>query len=263
MYGVNVTVWRHNQRNSTATHLTTYLQTPPAPRTVHLLSIGNAHYEATSLPEADYPLLSDPSSRAPQSTRSSKALQSSLSVNPAPSVPVIAAPEVNASDLVAEPVSLSDHVAESGLISASEIGLVAGPSLIPASKIVPTSELAPPEILLPNIEEYCGLVLNDEKYFHAILDGVKIYEVRVVSRFNLPPRIIFHPNKTVQASGYTQNIEAMVHPFEHDRPLTNAEELLGVTANGKHLGMTEDETSEFVAQAKKKNKKAVFYLYKL
>jgi hypothetical protein len=176
---------------------------------------------------------------------------------------VIAAPEVNASDLVAEPVSLSDHVAESGLISASEIGSVPDPSLIPASEIVPTSELTPPEILQPNIEEYCGLVLNDEKYFQAILDEVKIYEVRVVSRLNLPPRIIFHPNKAVQASGYTQNIEAMVHPFEHDRPLTNAEELLGATANGKHLGMNEDETSEFVAQAKKKNKKAVFYLYKL
>ena len=265
MYGVNVTVWRHNERNGIATHLTTYLQTPPAPRTVHLLSIGNAHYEATSLPEAHYPVVSDPSSRAPQSTRSSQALQSSHSGNPAPSVPVtvIAAPNVNASELVAESVSLSDHAAESGLVSASAIGLVADPSLIPASEIVPTSELPPPEVLRPNIEEYCGLVLNDEKYFHAILDGVKIYEVRVVSRINLPPRIIFHPNKTVQASGYTQNIEAMVHPFEHERPLTNAGELLGATASGKHLGMTEEETREFVAQAKKKNKMAVFYLYKL
>ena len=244
MYRVNLTVWRHNGRNSTATHLNTYLQTPPAPRTVHLLSINNAHYEATNLPEAEYPLLSAPSSRAPQSTRSSQALQST-SGNPGPSVPVISAPDGNASDHVTAFVADSES------------------DLIPASKIIPTSDLPPPDIQRPDIQEYCGLVLNDVKYFRAILDNVKIYEVRVVSRLNLPPRIVFHPNKTLQANGYTQNIEAMVLPFQHDRLLKTAEELLDATANGQHLGMTEAETRTFVAEAKKKNRSAVFYLYKL
>ena len=44
----------------------------------------------------------------------------------------------------------------------------------------------------------------------------------------------------------------MVLPFQHDRLLENAEELLDATANGQHLGMTEAETRTFVAEAKKK-----------
>jgi len=69
MYGVNVSVWNHNRRNNTATHLTTHLQVPPAPQTVHLLSIGNNHYEATNLPAPAYPLFADPSSQSQIRTR--------------------------------------------------------------------------------------------------------------------------------------------------------------------------------------------------
>ena len=69
MYGVNVSVWTHNRRNNTATHLTTHLQSPPAPQTVHLLSIGNNHYEATNLPAPAYPILVDPSSQSQIRTR--------------------------------------------------------------------------------------------------------------------------------------------------------------------------------------------------
>ena len=242
MYNVNLTIWRHSERTSTITHLTTHLQTPPALRTVHLLSINNAHYEATNLPKAEYPLFSDPSSRAPQSTRSTQALQSP-SRNPAPPVPVIDVPHVNASDPVADSESISDLVAESDL--------------------APASDLPQPELLRPNIEDYCGLVLNEERYFHAILNDEKIYEVRTVSRTNLPPRIVFHPNRSIRDQGYTQNIEAKISPFEHKRPLKTITELLEATQNGKQLGLTEQETETFVEKARGKNRNTVFYLYRI
>ena len=55
IYVVNLTIWAQNERNSTATHLSTLLQClstlfqcPPAPRTVHLLNIKNVRHEATN-----------------------------------------------------------------------------------------------------------------------------------------------------------------------------------------------------------------------
>lgn len=69
MFGVNVTIWTYNERSDTATHLTTHLQSQPSTRTVHLLSIGNNHYEATNLPPAAYPILVIPSSQSQIQTR--------------------------------------------------------------------------------------------------------------------------------------------------------------------------------------------------
>ena len=234
LYGVNLTVWQHSERNGNATHLTTYLQIPPAPKTVHLLSLKNVHYEATNLPDTAYPQLTVPSSQQAVSTRSGQCRQSaSESSNPEPPAPLNNTPPATA--LTSQLQSI-DH-----------------PSTQPELEI----------LLRPSITDYCGLVLNAKKYFQAILNEIKIYEVRVISRLKLPPRIIFHPNRFVQADGYIQNIEAMIHPHEHEKMYSNAEQLLAATQNGKQLGMTEDETRLFVSEAKKKNKTVTFYLYKL
>lgn len=60
MYGVNVTIWAHNEGNGTASHLMTHLQSPPAHRTVHLLNLSNVHYEATNLQDCEYPIIEAP-----------------------------------------------------------------------------------------------------------------------------------------------------------------------------------------------------------
>ena len=106
-------------------------------------------------------------------------------------------------------------------------------------------------------------MLNKEIYFHAILKGEKIYEVRTISRLILPPRIVLHPNKTVRDLGYTQNIEAMISPFQHEKQIKTAEALLAATNNGKQLGLTEAETRALVTTAKKNKTNTVFYLYQL
>jgi hypothetical protein len=49
MYGVNITIWIFNTRNDKAHHSLTHVLQPPAARTVHILSIRNIHFEATSL----------------------------------------------------------------------------------------------------------------------------------------------------------------------------------------------------------------------
>ena len=77
LYKVNVSVWHHNTHNSTATHITTHLQSPPADRTVHLLNTNNVHYEATNLQMTTFPQIADLSSQAaarPHATRSRAAV---------------------------------------------------------------------------------------------------------------------------------------------------------------------------------------------
>ncbi len=107
------------------------------------------------------------------------------------------------------------------------------------------------------------MVLNEEAYFQAILDSIKKYEVRIVSRQDIPPRIVFHPNKQIRDGGYTQNIEAKIFCHQHDKELRTAQDLLQATKNGAELGLTETQTVKFVDHAKKKNRNVVFYLYRL
>ena len=209
MYGCNLTIWRYKERNSTATHLMTYLQQPPSEKTVHLLSIDNLHYESTNLPSNIYPVIDAPSSRHALSTR-------------------------------AKPAKTDED-----------------------SQAINDSDPALQELSRPGIEEYCGLVLNDKAYFQAILDEIKIYEVRIVSRQDIPPRIVFHPNRQIRDGGYTQNIEAKIFCYQHDKELRTAQDLLQATNNGAQLGLTETQTVKFVEEAKKKNQNVVFYLYKL
>ena len=59
MFGVNVTIWIFNARNDKARHSLTHVLQPPAARTVHILSISNLHFEATSLPQDVYPVIRD------------------------------------------------------------------------------------------------------------------------------------------------------------------------------------------------------------
>jgi hypothetical protein len=228
MYSVNLTIWAYNPRNDTASHITTILQSPPASKTVHLLNQDNIHFESTSLPNHCYPLISDPSPQQAVATRSNRATQSgsdkcSLPIPAHTSIPTI---------------------------------------LVQADNTVPVQALIP-EILNPDIDEYSGLVLNDQRFFKAILDGDKIFEVRTISRPNIRSRIVFHPNKSIRDGGYTQNIEAKIKCFQHEVPITNAVELLAATNNGAHLGLDEEQTVAFVQDAQRKNSKAVFYLYSL
>jgi hypothetical protein len=112
----------------------------------------------------------------------------------------------------------------------------------------------------PSIEDYCGLVLNSERYFRSILKGEKIYEVRTIRRSQLPPRIVLHPSRSVRDGGYTQNIEAKIAPFQHEIPLWTVEELLAATNDGLQLGLDAKETRAFVA-ASNKSSDTRFYLY--
>jgi hypothetical protein len=192
-----------------------HIQNPPAARTVHILSVQNIHYEATNLPDSDYPLISDPSAQQALPTRS-RQQQSPSANNPTPP-----APNSNTTTEAASNLSLS---------------------------VSKSTDAPPPR---PDIADYCGLVLNKEIYFHAILRGEKIYEVRTISRLILPPRIVLHPNKTVRDHGYTQNIEAMISPFQHEKQIKTAAALLTATNNGKQLGLTEAETRALVTTAKK------------
>ena len=231
MYSVNLTIWAYNQRNHTASHITTILQSPPASKTVHLLNQDNIHFESTSLPNHCYPLISDPSPQQAVATRSNRAPQSgsdkcSLSL----------------------PADQCVHSIPTILVQADTTILVQAPIR---------------EILNPHIDEYSGLVLNDQRFFKAILNGDKIFEVRTISRPNIRPRIVLHPNKSIRDGGYTQNIEAKNKCFQHEIPITNAAELLAATNNGAHLGLDEEQTVAFVQHAQSNNSKAVFYLYSL
>jgi hypothetical protein len=228
MYSVNLTIWAYNPRNDTASHITTILQSPPASKTVHLLNQNNFHFESTSLPNNCYPLISDPSPQQAVATRSNRVPQSGSDKC---SLPIPANPGHNSIPSI----------------------------LVQADNTVPVQPL----ILNPDIHEYSGLVLNDLRFFKAILDGYKIFEVRTISRPNIRPRIVFHPNKRIRDGGYAQNIEAKIKCFQHEIPITNAVELLAATNNGAHLGLNEEQTVAFVQDAQTKNSKAVFYLYSL
>jgi len=241
MYGVNVTVWAHSSQHDTASHIMTHLQSPPAHRTVHLLNLRNVHYEATNMPESVYPIIADspPSARPVRGvSQAAQHLASSAS-----SLPGRRQHETL-------PVSLTTSDAAA---SAPDLAL-------PQSK---TTDRHPAAILRPPIQEYCGLVLNSQSYFRSILDKVKIYEVRTTSKAQLCPRIVFHPCKAIRDSGYSQNIEARITPFQHERMIKTAKTLLDATHHGKDLGLTEEETKRFVAAAKAKCSNAVFYLYLL
>ena len=238
MYGVNVTIWAHCEQSSTASHLMTHLQSPPACRTVHLLNLGNIHYEATNLPDCEYPIVAAlrPSAR-PVRGASQAAQHLPSSASPLPGNHL----EMYSSTITDSTASATDPA-------------------LPQSK---TSDCHSDPISRPPIQEYCGLVLDSETYFHSIINNVKIYEVRTIRRTQLCPRILFHPGKKVRDSGYTQNIEAKISPYQHDKMINSAQALLNATNNGKDLGLTEEETRKFVADAKAKQRNAVFYLYLL
>lgn len=231
IYAVNVTVWAYHGATETARHITTHLQSPPANRTVHLLNLGNVHYEATNLPIHEYPVIQAPDhSHLRRSSRKS------------------------------QPVDLTVHVQTTPDTSTSVVE--SSPASAPDSDLHQSPESQPAPILRPPIEDYCGLVLNSQSYFESILNGTKIYEVRNISR-QLQPRVVFHPSKNVRDQGYTQNIEAEISPFKHDLEIRTAQALLAVTNNGTDLGLTEEETLLLVADYKKKNKTSRFYLYQL
>ena len=226
--------------HDTASHIMAHLQSPPAHRTVHLLNLRNVHYEATSLPESMYPIIAD----SPPSARHVRGVSQSAQHLPS-----------SASSLPG-----SQHETLSLTTSASDATASVPDLALPRSK---TTDRHPAPIHRPPIQEYCGLVLNSQSYFRSILDKVKIYEVRTTSKAELCPRILFHPCKAIRDSGYTQNIEARISPFQHEKMIRTAKALLDATHNGKDLGLTEEETKRFVAAAKAKSSSAVFYLYLL
>jgi hypothetical protein len=120
------------------------------------------------------------------------------------------------------------------------------------------------DAVLPPIEDYSGLVLNEKAYFDSILKKVKIFECRIKPYTKDLKRIIFHPNKDIrETEGYTQNIEAEIKQHEHDKTIKSAADLLKATNDGQDLGMTKDQTEAFVREAKKKSNKCTFYLYSL
>ena len=91
------------------------------------------------------------------------------------------------------------------------------------------------------------------------LNKTKIYELRTTNSTCLRPRVVLHPNKHIRDSGYQQNIEAEIQAHLHDKPLSTAKDVLDATSNGVDLGLTEEQTRQFVREAKQKT----FYLYKL
>ena len=108
-----------------------------------------------------------------------------------------------------------------------------------------------------SITDYCGLILDNANLFTAILDGNKKYEVRFVLRKTLPPKAVFHPNKTLRENKrWTRNIETFISA-EYLGPFTSIEQLELHSHNGADLGMNHEELKIFF----KKNSGKTFYLY--
>ena len=240
MYGVNVSIWAYRTRSSitTATHLISHLQSPLATRTVHILNISNGHYESTNMPMDQHPILPDIS------------LQSAIS-------PGIPNSQLSSTRSLQSPM-LQNAAASSAPSSAAQATLHDATPQVPLSEDQFRATQHPIEHA-PKIEDYCGLVLNDQSYFHAILNKTKIYELRTTKSTCLRPRVVLHPNKNIRDSGYQQNIEAEIQAHLHDKPLSTAKDVLDATSNGADLGLTEEQTRQLVREAKQKT----FYLYKL
>ena len=210
-YGVNVSIWAYRTLSSitTATHIISDLQSPPAPRTVHLLNISNGQYEPTNMPMDEYPILPDISLQSaispgiPNSQQSTSSLQSPM---------------------------LQNAAASSAPSSAAQATLHDATPQVPLSEDQFRATQHPIEHA-PKIEDYCGLVLNDQSYFHAILNKTKIYELRTTKSTCLRPRVVLHPNKNIRDSGYQQNIEAEIQAHLHDKRLSTAKDVLAATSN--------------------------------
>ena len=108
-----------------------------------------------------------------------------------------------------------------------------------------------------NIDDYCGLVLNDIRLFLAILFEVKIYEIRSVRFTSIPARVVFHPNRKLRSKVYTQNIEALMQPYNHHQHYHTEAQILAATANGRQLGLTKELTRQFRVIQKYKTEREV------
>ena len=190
MYGVNLTIWIFNHRNDKAHHSLTHVLQPPAARTVHILSIDNIHFEATSLPQEVYPVICDLSGAAARSSRTRSQQK----------------PDDDNSSSAKAISQIGLHTANP-FLKRLATSIAAVHSVQKASSTLVSLEK---EASSQNINDYCGMVLNTRELLEAIRKGPKIFELRTAKREDLPPFIVFHPNKAVQDGGYSLNIEAKV-----------------------------------------------------
>ena len=237
LYSVNVAVWTlASDRAKTASFLDHLNLTvdPHSSRTVHLLNIGNRHYEATSLPQHTYPVTVH-ASEAAGGESGGVQQDSHIGAESAnaqlPNIN-IAAPQLD--------ISMVSRLSESLSMNDDSIDNCSASSTVQLNQ---------------DINEYCGLLLNRKEYLVSIEQGIKIFEMRTVNREALPPKVVFHPSKKLwntpeSEGGYSKNIEAFLGT--PTAALTSAQGILDRTRNGQDVGMSEIQVRQWFEALKQR-----------